>query len=158
MKYLGETFDIHAGAVDLLFPHHENEIAQSEGATGKPFVKYFIEGEHLSVNGEKMSKSLGNIFNLHDLEAKKFDPLALRYLALTAHYRSKLNFTWESLQSAQNALSNLRDLIVNLKNQPRSDVLIHDNQKIVNRKISSSKKLCQIRYPPQKNRIPRLAH
>jgi len=133
MKYLGETFDIHAGAVDLLFPHHENEIAQSEGATGKPFVKYFIEGEHLSVNGEKMSKSLGNIFNLHDLEAKKFDPLALRYLALTAHYRSKLNFTWESLQSAQNALSNLRDLIVNLKNQPRSDVLIHDNQKIVNR-------------------------
>ncbi|MDP3004405.1 MAG: cysteine--tRNA ligase, partial [Candidatus Azambacteria bacterium] len=108
MKYLGETFDIHAGAVDLIFPHHENEIAQSEGATGKPFVKYFIEGEHLLVDSKKMSKSLGNIFNLRDLEAKKFDPLAFRYLVLTAHYRSKLNFTWKSLEAAQNALKKLR--------------------------------------------------
>lgn len=115
MKYLGETFDIHGGAVDLLFPHHENEIAQSEGATGKTFVKYFVEGEHLSVNGEKMSKSLGNIFNLRDLETKKFDPLAFRYLVLTAHYRSKLNFTWESLQAAQNALNNLYEAVVRLK-------------------------------------------
>ncbi len=129
MKYLGETFDIHGGAVDLLFPHHENEIAQSEGATGKPFVKYFIEGEHLSVNGEKMSKSLGNIFNLRDLEAKKIDPLAFRYLALTAHYRSKLNFTWKSLQASQNALSNLRDSILNLKDKSRSNALIHYNKK-----------------------------
>ncbi|MDO8443527.1 MAG: cysteine--tRNA ligase, partial [Candidatus Azambacteria bacterium] len=116
MRYLGETFDIHGGAIDLLFPHHENEIAQSEGATGKPFVKYFIEGEHLSVNGEKMSKSLGNIFNLRDLEAKKFEPLAFRYLALTAHYRSKLNFTWESLQASQNALNNLQEAVIKIKN------------------------------------------
>jgi len=111
MKYLGSTLDVHGGAIDLLFPHHENEIAQSEGATGKPFVKYFIEGEHLSVNGEKMSKSLGNIFNLRDLEMKKIDPLAFRYLTLTAHYRSKLNFTWESLQASRNALEKLKETI-----------------------------------------------
>src|SRR3990167_6437832 len=73
MKYLGKTFDIHAGAVDLIFPHHENEIAQSEGASGKKFVNYFIEGEHLLVDGKKMSKSLGNIFNLRDVESKGFD-------------------------------------------------------------------------------------
>ncbi|MDP2638911.1 MAG: cysteine--tRNA ligase [Candidatus Azambacteria bacterium] len=131
MKYLGDSFDIHAGAVDLIFPHHENEIAQSEGATGKSFAKYFIEGEHLLVDGAKMSKSLGNIYNLRDLESKKFDPLAFRYLALTAHYRSKLNFSWKSLESAQNALNNLSDLIVNLKDRSRSDVLIHNNKKII---------------------------
>ena len=115
MKYLGETFDIHTGAVDLIFPHHENEIAQSEGATGKPFVKYFVEGEHLLVNGEKMSKSFGNIYTLRNIEVKGFDPLAFRYLVLTAHYRSKLNFTWKSLEAAQNALDNLRRIIVDLK-------------------------------------------
>ena len=122
MNYLGESFDpstklridrfktidIHTGGVDLLFPHHENEIAQSEAATGKKFVNFWLEGEHLLVNGEKMAKSLKNIFTLEDIEKKGFDPLALRYLFLTAHYRSKLNFTWESLEAAQNALSNLR--------------------------------------------------
>lgn len=111
MKYLGEAFDIHTGGVDLLFPHHENEIAQSEAATGKKFVRFWLEGEHLLVNGEKMAKSLKNIFTLEDVEKKGIDPLALRYLFLTAHYRSKLNFTWESLKAAQNALSNLRDEI-----------------------------------------------
>ncbi len=115
MKYLGATFDIHAGAVDLIFPHHENEIAQSEGATGKSFVKYFVEGEHLLVDGKKMSKSLGNIFNLRDVLNRGFDPLAFRYLVLTAHYRSKLNFTWKSLEAAQNALNKLREAIINLK-------------------------------------------
>ena len=117
IKYLGPTFDIHAGAVDLIFPHHENEIAQSEGATGKPFAKYFIEGEHLLVNGEKMSKSLGNIFTLHNIEVHGFDPLAFRYLILTAHYRSKLNFTWKSLEAAQNALEKLRETVANLKTE-----------------------------------------
>jgi len=112
---LGPTFDIHAGAVDLIFPHHENEIAQSEGATGKKFVNYFIEGEHLLVNGEKMSKSLGNFYNLRDVKKKGFDPMALRYLTLTAHYRSKLNFTWKSLKAAQNALEKLREAMKNLK-------------------------------------------
>ncbi len=107
MKYLGETLDIHAGAVDLIFPHHENEIAQSEAANGKKFVRFWIHGEHLLVDNQKMSKSLGNIYTLKDLEAKKFNPLALRYLILTSHYRSKLNFTWKSLTAAQNALNNL---------------------------------------------------
>jgi len=115
MKYLGKTFDIHAGAVDLIFPHHENEIAQSEESTGKPFVKYFIEGEHLSVNGKKMSKSFGNVYTLRNIETEGFDPLAFRYLVLTAHYRSKLNFTWKSLASAQNALNNLCKAVANLK-------------------------------------------
>ena len=115
MKYLGKTFDIHAGAVDLIFPHHENEIAQSEGATEKPFVKYFIEGEHLLVDGKKMSKSLGNIYTLRNIETKAFDPLAFRYLVLTAHYRSKLNFTWKSLEAAQNALNKLHEIVINLK-------------------------------------------
>ena len=111
MKFLGETFDIHTGGVDLLFPHHENEIAQSEAATGKNFVRFWLEGEHLLIDGQKMAKSLKNIFTLEDIVKRGFDPLSLRYLFLTAHYRSKLNFTWKSLEAAQNALSNLRDEI-----------------------------------------------
>ena len=111
MKYLSPSFDIHAGGVDLIFPHHENEIAQSEGAMGKPFVRYFVEGEHLLVDGAKMSKSLGNIYTLRDIQIKGFNPLAFRYLVLTSHYRSKLNFTWESLKAAQNSLARLHDFI-----------------------------------------------
>ncbi len=110
-----KTIDIHTGGVDLLFPHHENEIAQSEAATGRKFVNYWMEGEHLLVEGEKMAKRLGNVFTLEDITKKAmpdgrqgFDPLALRYLFLTAHYRSKLNFTWESLKAAQNALLSLK--------------------------------------------------
>lgn len=118
-KYLGSTFDIHAGGVDLIFPHHENEIAQSEGATGKKFVNYFIEGEHLLVDGKKMSKSLGNVYTLRDMEKKGFDPLDFRYLVLTANYRSKLNFTWESLGAAQNALNKLRESIIEIKNNQK---------------------------------------
>lgn len=107
MKYLGNTLDIHAGAVDLIFPHHENEIAQSEAATGKKFVNYWIHGEHLLVDNQRMAKSLGNFYTLRNLENKKFNPLAFRYLVLTSHYRSKLNFTWKSLAAGQNALDNL---------------------------------------------------
>lgn len=110
-EYLGDTLDIHAGGIDLIFPHHENEIAQSEGKTGKKFVNYFIHGEHILVNGQKMSKSLKNFYTLKDLEEKNFDPLSLRYLFLTAHYRDKLNFTWKSLEASQNALNNLREII-----------------------------------------------
>lgn len=113
MDKLGGHFDIHCGGIDLLFPHHENEIAQSEGATGTKFVNYWVEGEHLLVDGEKMSKSLNNFYKLSDVTAKGFDSLALRYLFLTAHYRSKLNFTWKSLESAQNALNNLREEVAN---------------------------------------------
>lgn len=121
-EYLGDTFDIHAGAVDLIFPHHENEIAQSEGKTGKKFSNFFIEGEHLLVNNEKMAKSLGNFFILQDIEDKGFNPLAFRYLVLTAHYRDKLNFTWESLQGAQNALNNLRSEIRTWESPKQVDV------------------------------------
>ena len=116
MKYLGETFDIHCGAVDLIFPHHENEIAQSESATGKKFVNYWIEGEHLLIDNQKMSKSLGNIYPLEELEKRGFNPLAFRYLVLTSHYRSKLNFTWESLQASTNALNNLYQIYNNYVN------------------------------------------
>jgi cysteinyl-tRNA synthetase len=108
---LGDTFDIHAGGIDLLFPHHENEIAQSEAKTGQPFVNYFIHCEHLLVDNKKMSKSLNNFYTLKDLEAKGFEPLAFRYLVLTAHYRDKLNFSWQSLESAQHALNNLRETV-----------------------------------------------
>ena len=108
MKYLGESFEVHTGAVDLLFPHHENEIAQSEGATGKKFAKFWLEGEHVLVDGEKMSKSLNNFFTLRDLKNRGFDPLSFRYLILSTHYRKKLNFKWESLESAERALNNLR--------------------------------------------------
>lgn len=110
-EYLGETLDIHLGGIDLLFPHHENEIAQAEGKTGQPFAKYFIHGEHLLADGQKMSKSLKNFYTLRDIEQKGYDSLSLRYLFLTAHYRSVLNFTWESLEAAQNALYNLREQI-----------------------------------------------
>lgn len=110
-EYLGDTIDIHAGAVDLIFPHHENEIAQSEAKTGEPFVKYFVHGDHLVVDGKKMAKSLKNFYTLLDLEQKGFEPIAFRYLVLTAHYRDKLNFTWDSLTAAQNALNNLREKV-----------------------------------------------
>lgn len=110
-EYLGDTFDIHAGGIDLIFPHHENEIAQSEGKTGKRFVNFFVHGEHILVDNAKMSKSLKNFYTLKDLEEREFDFLALRYLYLTAHYRDKLNFTWKSMEAAQNALNNLREEI-----------------------------------------------
>ncbi len=115
MKYLGKSFDIHAGAVDLIFPHHENEIAQSEAATGKKFVNFWIEGEHLLVDGKKMSKSLGNFYTLNEIEKRGFNPLAFRYLILTSHYRSQLNFTWKSLEAAEHALNNLKQAIPNIK-------------------------------------------
>lgn len=107
-QYLGDTLDIHVGGIDLLFPHHENEIAQSEAKTGKPFVRFWVHGEFLLVEGQKMSKSLKNFFTLRDIEERGFEPLALRYLYLTANCRDKLNFTWKSLEAAQNALNNLR--------------------------------------------------
>jgi cysteinyl-tRNA synthetase len=108
MDHLGETLDIHAGGVDLTFPHHEDEIAQSEGATGKPFVRYWLHGEFLQLDGDKMSKSLGNIFNLGDLVDRGVKPSSIRYLFLTAHYRSKLNFTFEALDAAAEAVRRVR--------------------------------------------------
>ncbi len=107
MHLLGESFDIHTGAVDLIFPHHENEIAQSEGATGKPFVRYWIHGEHLNVEQQKMSKSLGNIYTLDEIKEMGYDPLVLRYALLSVPHRTKLNFTRQSLEDAKNALERI---------------------------------------------------
>lgn len=109
MKYLGETFDIHAGGIDLVFPHHENEIAQSEGATGKPFVRYWIHFEHLKVEGETMSKSKGNYFTFRDITAKGYSPVAVRYFLLSVPYSKQLNFTFEALSGAEKTVASLRD-------------------------------------------------
>ena len=106
-KFLGQPFDIHTGGVDHLFPHHPNEIAQSEAANDKPLSNYWLHGEHLLVSEGRMGKSEGNFITLQTVVDKGFNPLAFRYLILTTHYRSKLNFSWESLQGAQNALNNL---------------------------------------------------
>jgi cysteinyl-tRNA synthetase len=109
MKYLGDTLDIHTGGVDLAFPHHENEIAQSEGATGKPFVRYWLHAEHLLVEDEKMSKSLGNFFTLRDLFAKGYKPSTLRFALASVPYRRQLNFTFDGLQQAASAVERLRN-------------------------------------------------
>ncbi|OGL34810.1 cysteine--tRNA ligase [Candidatus Saccharibacteria bacterium RIFCSPHIGHO2_12_FULL_47_16b] len=108
VKYLGQPFDIHTGGVDLKFPHHENEIAQSRAATGKELASFFVHAEHLLVDGRKMSKSLNNFLTLEDVIAKGFDPIALRLLFLQAHYRSQLNFTWDSIGAAQTNLKSLQ--------------------------------------------------
>ena len=129
MKYLGEQFDIHVGGEDLKSTHHPNEIAQSQGATGKsPFVKYWMHGAFLQVDGGRMGKSLGNAFNLHDIEKKGINPLALRYFYFTAHYNSHLNFTWESLTAADNALKNLYSHFYDLGNETGNVNLEYKNK------------------------------
>ena len=111
IKNLGASFDIHLGAVDLICPHHENEIAQSEGATGQKFVNYWMHREHLMVEGKKMSKSLDNFYILSDISKKNISPLAFRYLILTNHYRLNLNFTFQSLEAAVNSLKKIHNFI-----------------------------------------------
>ena len=115
MKVLGESFDLHLGGEDLKFPHHEDEIAQSEGATGKPFVKFWLHGAHLLVEGKKMSKSLGNYFTLRDLLAKGFTGREVRYLLLTAHYRETFNFTHDGLHGAKTALARIDECVAKLR-------------------------------------------
>ncbi len=110
MAYLGESFDIHTGGVDLIFPHHTNEIAQSEGATEKPFVRYWVHNEHLIVEGRKMSKSLGNFYTLRDLLDKGYSAKAIRYVLLATHYRQKLNFTLQGIDAAASAIGRLQEL------------------------------------------------
>jgi cysteinyl-tRNA synthetase len=118
MKYLGDTLDIHTGGVDLAFPHHENEIAQSEGATGKPFVRTWLHAEHLIIEGQKMSKSLGNFYTLRDLFAKGHKPSTIRYLLLSVPYRRQLNFTEEGLTQARSSVERLRNFVARLKGEP----------------------------------------
>ena len=114
MKYLGETFDIHTGGVDLIFPHHTNEIAQSEAATGKKFVNYWVHNAHLIVNGLKMSKSLNNFYTLRDIQKKRYNPLLLRLILLKTHYRQKLNFTFNSFKEAEAIITKFLDFLINL--------------------------------------------
>jgi len=114
MKYLGETFDLHCGGEDLVFPHHENEIAQSQCGTGKPFVRHWVHVKHLLVEGETMSKSKGNFFLLPDLLERGHSAESIRYLLAGAHYRKPLNFTFEALTGAAAALARVRSLVQRL--------------------------------------------
>jgi cysteinyl-tRNA synthetase len=114
MKYLGETLDIHAGGVDLIFPHHENEIAQSEAITGKPFARFWLHSEHLNIDSQKMSKSLGNIYTLRELLSMGHAPEAVRYLLASVPYRKKLNFTTDGLTAAAASIERLRNFKLRL--------------------------------------------
>jgi cysteinyl-tRNA synthetase len=117
MQYLGETLDIHTGGVDLVFPHHENEIAQSESLTGKPFVRFWMHAEHLMVEGKKMAKSLGNFFTLRDILERGYAPEAIRFLLVATPYRKQLNFTFEGLDAARTAIDRLRNFQLRVRNE-----------------------------------------
>ncbi len=125
-KYLGEQFDIHTGGIDLVPTHHENEIAQSKGATGKIPAKFWMHCEFLLIDGGKMSKSLGNIYLVQDIIDRGYDPLSYKMLCFTSHYRNKLNFTWEGLENAQNSLTKLKEGYV--KHKTGTEII--ENEKI----------------------------
>jgi cysteinyl-tRNA synthetase len=114
MAYLGETLDIHAGGIDLVFPHHENEIAQSESITGRPFARFWLHSEHLHIESQKMSKSLGNFYTLRDLLKAGYQPEVIRYLLAAVPYRKKLNFTFDGLKAAGRSIERLRDFELRL--------------------------------------------
>ena len=149
MKYLGETIDIHTGGIDLQFPHHENEIAQSEGATGKLFVKYWLHGEFLKINNEKMSKSLGNEFTLREVIGKGFNPLAIRYLLLSVPFDKQLNFTFENLRGAEITIKRLHDFCrrlretylcdgINFEFQEKAQVFLNDFKEAMDNNLNTS--------------------
>ncbi|NWJ47428.1 MAG: cysteine--tRNA ligase [Chloroflexi bacterium] len=119
MRYLGKRFDIHTGGVDNIFPHHEDELAQSEAFTGTTFVNYWVHSQHLLADGQKMAKSTGNSYTLSEIEARGFEPLALRYFFTTAHFRARINFTFSALRAAQTSLNRLRGLAVRLAEQAK---------------------------------------
>ena len=118
-KYLGQPFDIHTGGIDLVFPHHENEIAQSEGANGKKFANYWLHNEFLMVNGKKMSKSLGNFYTVRDIFALGFNGLDLRYFYMGGHYRTQLNFTVDNLKNASNSLQRMKNILQGIKDDKK---------------------------------------
>lgn len=135
MKYLGETFDIHTGGIDLKFPHHENEIAQSECAHGIQFVNYWMHNEHLLVDNKKMSKSLGNFFTLRDLVEKGHNPLALREVYLRSHYRQQMNFTFDSLQAGETNVKKINEFYSYLQNV-KAHKVGDDVEKIAKEKLT----------------------
>lgn len=132
-EYLGETFDIHTGGEDLVFPHHTNEIAQAEAVTKKPFVNYWLHNAHLIVNGKKMSKSLGNFYTLRDLTDKGYDPLAIRYTLLETHYRQQLNFTFEGIEGARQAIDKIKNTLLRLKETRDTSVEEDPSEEITTR-------------------------
>jgi cysteinyl-tRNA synthetase len=133
MKYLGETFDIHTGGIDHIPIHHTNEISQSEAATGKKFVNFWLHGNFLNFKGEKISKSKGGLYTVSDLEEKGFSPLAYRYLCLTTHYRKSLEFSLANLKNSQNAYERLKNIVANLKNEGKmNEKYMADFEKAVN--------------------------
>jgi cysteinyl-tRNA synthetase len=138
MKCLGESIDLHCGGVDLVFPHHENEIAQSEAATGKTFVRFWIHGEHLRVEGQKMAKSANNFYRLRDLLDKGFEPLAIRYLLLSVPYRKQMNFTFDGLHQAVQSLDRIKEFLFRL----RSNVLASDRDET----MSATLETCRSRF------------
>jgi cysteinyl-tRNA synthetase len=136
MQYLGETLDIHTGGIDNMFPHHENEIAQSESATGKTFVRTWLHSSHLMVNGERMAKSKGNYYTLRDLVAKGFSPRAIRFLLTSTHYRTPLNFTFDSLVQAEKHVERIQDFFHRLleyqgnpEDRPELPGILHQREK-----------------------------
>ena len=136
MKYLGETLDIHTGGVDLTFPHHENEIAQSEALTGKPFVRFWLHAEHLSIDSQKMSKSLGNFYTLRDLLAMGYTPEVIRYQLAAVPYRKKLNFTFDGLKAAATSIDRLRNYKLRLDTAKLAD---GTNDKLIDRTAAATK-------------------
>jgi len=136
IKYLGNSFDIHTGGIDNKFPHHENEIAQSEGATGKKFVNYWLHCSHLIVNGEKMSKSLGNFYTLRDLISKSFSPKAIRFVLLSTHYRSELNFSEKTVQEAEKKVEKFNEFVSKLNEIKKEKI---KGEKEIDSFISSAK-------------------
>ncbi|MBT7902480.1 cysteine--tRNA ligase [Candidatus Woesearchaeota archaeon] len=141
MKYLGKTFDIHTGGVDLIFPHHTNEIAQSEGCTGAKFVNYWMHNAHLIVNGEKMSKSLGNFFTLKDLRDKGYSSKAIRYELLRTHYRQQLDFREDELKQIPQTLQKFNDFLIKLDEISKPGELssdISEKVKLVKQKFEES--------------------
>jgi cysteinyl-tRNA synthetase len=136
MKYLGETLDIHTGGVDLTFPHHENEIAQSEALTGKPFVRFWLHSEHLSIDSQKMSKSLGNFYTLRDLLGMGYTPEVIRYQLAAVPYRKKLNFTFDGLKAAATSIDRLRNYKLRLETAKLGD---GTNEKLTERTAAANK-------------------
>jgi cysteinyl-tRNA synthetase len=122
IKYLGMPFDIHTGGVDLIFPHHENEIAQAEAAYGKKFVNFWLHNEYILVDGKKMSKSLGNFYSLRDVLKKGYDPNAVRYLLMSSHYRQQFNFSFEGLNASKSSIERLNEIIMKLRAVKETDV------------------------------------
>jgi cysteinyl-tRNA synthetase len=142
MKYLGETIDFHTGGQDHIQIHHTNEIAQSEAATGKKFVNYWVHGAWLLYKGEKISKSSGGLYTISELEKQGFNPLEFRYMCLTTHYRKPLNFSIEKLEAAKNSYQRLKNIISGLKNdKTENKKYLAEFEKAVNNDIDTPKAL-----------------